>query len=152
VLRKPEENLFPNPQIVLQAGDVLLVQGAREDVLKIKDTAGVEIRPDVELSDPYLKTEDMALVEALVVPGSRLVGRTLSGIDFRARYGLQVLGLNRHGKNILQKLARVTLRAGDVLLVQGHKRRIAALDDDKAVSVLNTVQERRPNRPRAWRR
>lgn len=151
VLRDPQGYLLPRRELTLKSGDVLLVEGAREDVLKVKDTAGIEIRPDVALSDPDLDTEEATLVEALVVPGSRLIGRSLRGVGFRERYGLQVLGLNRHGRNMLEKLSRTLLRIGDVLLVQGRAASIGTLAEEGLVSVLHSVEEKRVNRPRAWR-
>lgn len=151
VLRDPNQYLWPRQEMVIRAGDVLLVEGARQHVLQVKDTAGIEIRADVTLSDPDLRTEDVSLVEALVVPGSPLVGRTLRSVGFRERYGLQVLGLNRHGRNLLEKLGRTVLRVGDVLLVQGRARSISRLAGGNIVSVLNAVEEKRVNRPRAFR-
>lgn len=151
VLREPEKTLWPRRDLVIRERDVLLVEGARTDVLKVKDTAGIEIRPEVTLSDPDLRSEDASLVEALVVPGSPLVGRTLRAVGFRERYGLQVLAMNRHGRNLLGKLGRTVLRVGDVLLVQGRKTGIASLASEGLVSVLNAVEEKRINRPRAWR-
>jgi di/tricarboxylate transporter len=151
VLREPDEFLWPRRNLVLRAGDVLLVEGARSDVLKVKDTAGIEIRPDVELSDPDLHDEDASLVEALVAPGSPLVSRTLREMRLRERYGVQILGLNRSGRNLLAKLSRINLRIGDVLLLQGRTRGIAALVSDRVVSVLNTVPEKTGRRPKAWR-
>jgi di/tricarboxylate transporter len=151
VLREPQQKLWPRGDLTLRAGDVLLVEGAREDVLKVKDTAGIEIRPDVTLSDPDLRSEDASLVEALIVSGSHLVGRTLRGVGFRERFGLQVLGLNRHGRNILAKLSRTRLHVGDVLLVQGRTTSITNLVNEGVVSVLNSVEEKRIDRPRAWR-
>jgi len=117
----------------------------------VKDTAGIEIKPDIQLSDPSLRSEDTALVEALVVPKSPLIGRTLRGFRFRERYGLQVLGLNRHGKNMLSKLSRITLRVGDVLLIQGRKSNIPALNDEGMFSILGEIEEKRPDRMRAVR-
>lgn len=151
VLREPNLNLWPRRNLRVNASDVLLVKGARKDVLKVKDTVGLEIRPDVELSDPDLTTENTTLVEALVIPRSRLAGRTLRSIGFRERYRLQVLGVNRHGRNMLEKLSRTVLQVGDVLLLQGRTEAISALSDDGTVSVLNAVNERRIDRPRAWR-
>jgi di/tricarboxylate transporter len=141
----------PSGEMFIEAGDVLLVEGARAEVLKVKDTAGIEIRADVKLSDPNLRTEDSVLVEAIVVPNSPLIGRTLRGVQFRERYGLQVLGLNRHGQNVLNKLSRITLRAGDVLLIQGNKVKVSALEDDRAFNILGAIQEKRPDRNRALR-
>ncbi|MBP8257307.1 MAG: SLC13 family permease [Opitutaceae bacterium] len=151
ILRDPDKRIFPRSEEILCAGDVLLVEGAQENVLKIKDTAGIDIRPDVALSDPDLRSGEARLVEALVVPGSALVGRTLHSLGFRERFGLQVLGINRHGRNLLQKLSRTNLRVGDVLLVQGRKHAIDELARLGLVSVLNAVNENRPNRSRAFR-
>lgn len=151
IVRDKNQYLVPRSNMTLQAGDVLLVEGAQEEVLRIKDTAGIEIKADLKLSDPNLRSEDTALVEALVVPGSPIIGRSLKGSRFRDRYGLQVLGLNRHGKNVLLKLSRVILRVGDVLLIQGSKTNFNALKEEGAFSILGEVEEKRPDRIRALR-
>lgn len=151
VVRGKDQTLQPRDSLMLEAGDVLLIEGARADLLKVKDVAGIEIKADVKLSDPNLRTEDTALFEALVVPGSPLVGQTLRSFRFRDRYGLQALGLNRHGKNLLNKLSRITLRVGDVLLLQGHRSNFAALEEERALSILGPVPEVRPDRPKAIR-
>lgn len=149
--RNPERHLLPSPHLRLGAGDVLLVEGPREEVLKVKDLAGLEIRPEVTMPDVMTSDEETLVAEALVVPGSPLIGRSLRGINFRDRYGVQVLGLHRHGRNFLRKLSRVLLRAGDLLLVQGRRSRIGALADENVVAALGAVAERRIDRPRAWR-
>jgi di/tricarboxylate transporter len=143
--------LAPRAGTRLLAGDELIVEGPREELLKVKDVAGIEIKADIELSDPSLRGEEVSLVEALLVPGSGLIGHTLRGLQFRERYGLQVLGLNRHGKNVLRRLSRIKLRVGDVLLVQGDKGRIALLADQREISVLGAVDGQRIDRPRALR-
>ncbi len=151
IVRKKDQYLLPRANMTVEAGDVLLVEGPREEILKVKDTAGIEIKPDVKLSDPSLRSEDTALVEALVVPASPLIGRTLRGLRFRERYGLQVLGLNRHGKNVVRTLSRINLRVGDMLLIQGRKSNIPALKDEGMFSILGEIEEKRPDRMKAVR-
>lgn len=151
VVRDNVETMMPRPNKVLRAGDVLLVEGPRERILEIKDKAGIEIKADVEFKDPNLRSEDTALVEALIPPASPLIGRSLRTAQFRDRYGLQVLGINRHGKNLLTRLARTTLRAGDVLLVQGHRQSISGLEQDRVLSVLGPLEGRRIDRSKALR-
>jgi di/tricarboxylate transporter len=151
VLRDRDRYLLPRAHMLIRAGDVLLVEGAREDVLKIKDTAGIEIRADLELSDPDLSDKDAALVEALVVPGSRLAGRTLRDLAVRESFGVQVLGLNRHGRNIVMKLSHISLRVGDVLLIQGRMSGIGRMANEGLVSVLHALDEVKGKRPKAWR-
>jgi di/tricarboxylate transporter len=79
------------------------------------------------------------------------VGRTLRDAGLREAYGLQVLGLNRHGRNVLAKLSRVSLRVGDVLLIQGRTTGLARIAEAGLVSVLHAVEEKTGKRPKAWR-
>lgn len=149
VIRGTETIDLPQGTTRVETGDVLLVEGRREEILKIKDTSGIELKADVKLSDPNLQREDTALAEVILLPGSPLIGRTLKGARFRERFGLQVLGLNREGKNVVRKISRVSLRMGDVLLVQGHQQRLARLDEDRTVRILNAAPEQRLSRRRA---
>jgi di/tricarboxylate transporter len=151
IVRAKTKVLAPSPDLTLEANDVLLVEGGTEQLLKVKDTAGIDIKADVKLSDPNLQNGNLQLVEAILMPKSPLIGRTLKGHRFRERYGLQVLGLNRHGENIRRKLSQTPLRMGDVLLLQGSPSGVSALQDQNVVRVLNAVREERPNRARARR-
>jgi di/tricarboxylate transporter len=140
VVRATGERLVPPPELRLHAGDVILVEGATQDILRIKDTKGISIKSDVQLSDPNLESGDTALLEVILLPGSNLVGRTLKESGFRDRYGLHVLAMNRSGQNLIQQIGEVSLRMGDMLLIQGDKRNIAALSDDRAFRVLGLVE------------
>jgi di/tricarboxylate transporter len=151
VVRNKKEVLLPKPSLKLLEGDVLLVEGRTEHLLKIKDTAGIDIKADVKAASPTLENKTATLVEVILMPKSPLIGRTLKGYRFHERYGLQVLGLNRHGENIRRKLSQAPLRMGDVLLLQGSPENITALQDQNIVKILNAVSEERPNRRRANR-
>jgi di/tricarboxylate transporter len=140
VVRVTGEHLIPPPNLRLQAGDVILVEGATQDILRIKETKGISIKSDVQLSDPNLESADTALLEVILLPGSNLIGRTLKEVGFSDRYGLHVLAMNRSGENVIQQINEVPLRMGDVLLIQGDKRNIAALSDDRAFRVLGIVE------------
>lgn len=145
IIRDQDHYLAPRPGLRLAEHDQLLVKGQRDDILQIRDAAGVAIKDDIELSDPRLQTEEMGLVEVILLPRSPLVGRTLRALGFRQRYGLQVLGIYRRGKSIYRKLSRVPLRTGDQLLVQGPRVNVAVLDQDNTFHVLGSVSSRRPN-------
>jgi len=145
IVRDKTMYVAARPRTVLAEDDVLLVEGKREDILKIKDTAGIEIKADTKLSEKELGGEDTTLVEAAVLPGSRLIARTLQNFRFRERYDVNVLGINRHGKNLTRQMSRVPLRLGDVLLLQGNKRNIADLGEGNVVQILGEVSQERPN-------
>jgi len=151
VVRNKTDVHLPKADLRLNAHDVLLVEGNTEQLLKIKDTAGIDIKADVKLGDPNLQSSEVSLVEAILMPKSPLIGRTLKGYRFRERFGLQVLGLNRHGENVRRKLSQTPLRMGDALLLQGPPASVAALQEQNVVRVLNAIREDRPRRDRARR-
>jgi di/tricarboxylate transporter len=144
ILRGEKRALWPEPWLVLQGGDILIVEGGSEEILKIKDVSGIEIKADLELSDPSLSPDELGLVEALVLPRSPLVGRTLKGYGFRERFGLQVLGISRHGEAMHHKISTVPLRIGDLLLLQGPRERLRAMESANVVRVIGAPEEERP--------
>jgi len=137
VLRKGTY-ISPRRNTKLSAGDVLLLEGYRENILKVKEISGIEIKADATLSSPHVENEP-TIVEAVLLPGSPLLDRTLESISFRQRYDLQVLAINRAGATLIRKLSDIRLRLGDVLLVQGDPGSIRALDEGRLLSILTAV-------------
>lgn len=143
IVRGKQGRIAPSAREVIQANDLLLVQGKVEDILRVKSEAGIEIKADFKLSDNVLESEDVELFEAMVLRGSDFIGRTLKGLKFRQRYGLTVLAINRHGVALLTKLSTVSLRFGDVLLVQGKLEAVEHLVADGHLLLLEDVSEQR---------
>ncbi len=123
----------------LQGGDVLLVRGKLRELMRLKEAAGLELNVEFELRDSELQTEDLRLVQALVAPGSELIGSNLKQLDFRNRYKALVLAIQRRGENIREKLNSVDLRLGDALLLQAHETQVRALRSDPSLIVLDEV-------------
>ncbi len=137
-----DERRAPVADLALEAGDVLIVQGDRESLLKIKNVRGLELHPEVKFS--YVESDNLGLAEVLLMPRSPLIGRTLRTNRFRERFGLQVLAIARHGETLRTKLRDVRLNLGDVLLVQGPRGRLRALQDYETFRVLGAVEEKPP--------
>jgi di/tricarboxylate transporter len=135
--------------VVLQPNDDLRVTGKRSDVLKVKETPGIEIRADVRHGDSAAPSEEQTIVEGTLLPTSPLIGASLSSSEFKDRYGLQVLAINRGRTTIPQKLSRVSLRLGDVLLLQGKPQDVKALEQRNLFSIFGGVNHSRLNVERA---
>lgn len=122
----------------LAAGDVLMVEGKLDTLLSLGNSAGLLIRrgPE-EASGPELAAGKGKLIEALVMPTSDLVGRTLKEVGFRQRYGASVVALNRHSDTRLEKLGRVTLAVGDVLLIFGEQSVLSRLVGQSDLMILS---------------
>ncbi|MGB8510717.1 MAG: SLC13 family permease [Pyrinomonadaceae bacterium] len=143
IIRGTQGRIAPRAEERINAEDLLLVQGRVEDILRVKNEAGIEIRPDFELNKQHLETEGVELFEVMVLRGSDLNGRTLRGLNFRDRYNLTVLAINRHGVALLSKLSSVSFKFGDVLLVQGRKESVERLATEGNLLLLEEASERR---------
>ena len=131
-------------QLKLESGDELLIEGQRADLLKIKDIEGFEFKADVHLADPDVASEDLKIVEAVLLPNSPLIGQTLSSLAFKDRYGLQVLALHRAGR-LPSKMSRTRLRLGDVLLLQGTQENVASLERGNLFNIFGGIDRSRLN-------
>ncbi len=118
------EKFLTNARMTIQPGDTLLVEGKVTEVIKIKDTAGVEILADIKLGDRDLQAQDIKIMEVIVTPQSDLIGQTLKEVNFRNRYGMTALAINRQGQALREKIGRIRLRMGDMLLIQGPVDRL----------------------------
>ncbi len=139
IIRGDERRISPSPKERIQRRDLLIVEGTIPDILRVKEQAGLEIKPDFALNDNVLESGDIQLYEVLVLHDSALVGHTLKSLNFRQRYDLTVLAINRHGETFINKLSQVRLRFGDVLLVQGERADIDPLVTDNEILLLEDV-------------
>jgi di/tricarboxylate transporter len=130
----------------LQTDDLLLVRGKIADIARITETEHLRIagtRPDLPL-DATEAPESAAgsnerLAEVIVPPRSPVVGHTLRGLNFRGRYGVPVLGIQRHGEPLHAALGDIELAAGDVLLVQANDRHLRQLHRGRDLALLGPV-------------
>jgi di/tricarboxylate transporter len=141
--------LSAQPSYVLTGDERLVVEGRREDITRVKDLRGIELRPDVRLSDAELEGPESMLAEVSVPPGSPLVGRSLKESLFVERFGLVALALHRRpaiqrltklqllGRAYLgHSLSTLPLAVGDVLLLRGPRQRVAELSPGLSLMVL----------------
>ncbi|MCU0499754.1 MAG: SLC13 family permease [Anaerolineae bacterium] len=151
--------ITPKAATKLLAGDVLLVEGGRDDLLRVKDLPGLEFKADVKFAEVNqaeaaateedTQTPPYELAELLVVPNSPMIGRTLRSYQFRDRFGVQVLAIHRHGESLRRKLSQIRLRMGDILLVQGKTEDLAQLESNDNFRILGAVQAQRVHFDRA---
>lgn len=121
----------PNRRSKIEEGDILLVTGQVDDLMQVKEAAGIDIKSDLKWTDADWsngdETEDLKIAELLIVPQSDLVGRTIKSASFFQRYGMSVLAIYRHSQSLRDKIGRIRLRLGDLLLVQGPAERLEFL-------------------------
>lgn len=127
----------------LAAGDVIVVEGRRRDLLKVKDLSGLELKADMHLAEDPDAEDETAIVEGVLMPGSPLIGHSLKSAEFYERYGLKVLGLNRAGFRMPRQLSRIRMRLGDVLLLQGRREDVQELERGNLFNIFGGVDTER---------
>jgi di/tricarboxylate transporter len=145
-----DKKFIPNSRSRVEEDDILLVEGKMEDLIKVKEMAGIEIKADLKLGDPDLQTEEVKIAEVLIVPQSVLIGRTLKSIHFRQRYDLTVLAIYRHGQSLRDQIGRIRLRLGDLLLVQGAAERLEFWRRSPDFWVLEEMTPTLRRREKGW--
>lgn len=132
----------------LEPGDELLIEGQRADLLKVKDIEGFEFKADLHPASENGDESQSTIVEGVLLPNSPLIGETLSGLEFKDRYGLDVLAIHRAG-NLPQKISRTRLRLGDVLLLQGTADDVKKLETGNLFNIFGGIDSSRLDVARA---
>lgn len=118
IIRGARRIIAPSQEELIRANDTLLLEGQPEELKQLELLTGLNLtRSSANKNIPHDKLE---VLEVVINPGSRMADHTLSDLQFREKYGLNVIGVARQGENIRKRFSRITLKVGDVLLVQGH--------------------------------
>jgi di/tricarboxylate transporter len=129
VLRHGQVRLAPGPHDLLLAGDRLIVEGKQQRLQELNGGALLASADD-QVTLERLVSGEIRLVEATLSPASSLVGRTLAQINFRQRYGANVLGLQSNGELRRTDLQDIPLQAGNRLVLQGPRDLLDTLAGD----------------------
>lgn len=139
IIRDGQKHIAPRAHEFIDEDDLLIVEGKLEDILRVKEEVGIEIKPDFKLNDGVLESGGIELFEVMVMRDSDMAGQTLKTLRFRQLYDLTVLAVNRHGETFISKLSGVPLKFGDVLLVQGRRADVEKLVTDGQMILLEDV-------------
>jgi len=141
IIRDRERKIAPSAFEKIEAGDLLIVEGKVADILRVKTEVGLEIKADFKLNDRVLEGGDVELFEVMLMRNSSFLGQTLKTMNFRHRYDLTVLAINRHNETLFEKISGLPLRFGDVLLVQGKRRLVEPLVMERELLLLEEVSK-----------
>ena len=125
---------------VIERGDRLLVQGHADHVNEMARELGLQVEVLDRFDDEVLPS-DLGVIEVLPTPRSRWLEQSLAELHFRERFRVQVVAVQRGGETITDDLARLRLRFGDTLLVQGPRTAIEVLRREQADAVVLTEPE-----------
>ncbi len=138
------------PDVTIKAGDRIVAFDTPERLKEFEAVLGAKLYSrNILVDDQHpLMNDKQQIAEVAVVPGSPLEGTTLDNYQFSARYQVMVLALHRAGiwakygsKTPLEHTEDTRLRNGDVILLQGSKRKIKQLKSKGELLVLDATED-----------
>jgi di/tricarboxylate transporter len=97
----------------IKAGQILVIKTPPDDISSILNVFDFSIPKELH----FFEDDDLEEIEAMITPGSRLIGRKYDFFLKLAYEELNLLGLWRKGAKYRTRLTRETFKAGDVLLL-----------------------------------
>ncbi|MFM7605743.1 MAG: SLC13 family permease [Prosthecobacter sp.] len=139
-IRRNGGMLDANPHELFEQGDIVLVAGKVENLIKVKKIEGIDILEDVALRSAGVKTQDAQVAEVVLTPRCSFVGQSMREGHFRQRTGLSVMALMRGDASLLHHMGDEKLQAGDLLLLQGPAERFKAFEESGEMVLINQHQ------------
>jgi di/tricarboxylate transporter len=148
VIRERFRRYTPRPDWALQAEDVLLLIGEPEDLERV--VARAQLRLAGEEVAELKPDEDSVVAEGVVTAESPLVGTTPAAAQLRRRHGLGLLAVSRSGQHLTQRLRRVRIEVGDVLILKAPRDRLAESLGSLRILPLSERDVALGSRKRSW--
>ena len=142
--RDSERFLPPLADRTIQQGDRLVLRCSRDELLRLQQEHTIVLAPTPEPAPPADQKNKQRMVEVLIPSGSTIAGDCLRDLRFRQRYNLTVLALRRGNAVLRERLGRISLNEGDVLLIQGPRDAIRGLQESNDLVVLEELEKDLP--------
>ncbi|MBU1279487.1 MAG: SLC13 family permease [Alphaproteobacteria bacterium] len=126
----------------LQVGDRVVLRSQITELLSLQRDKSLK-RVD------QVSAVETTTMEVLITPGCKMVGRSLSSMRLRRRYGVYALAVHRRNQNLGQNIQDLVVRVGDTLLLEGAPADIQRLASDMDMGDVSVPTERAYHRSHA---
>lgn len=143
MIQRGEQSFLPPFDIALESGDVLIVAATRKSLSKLLSSRPAYLKGMLNITgfkDSEREsdaTDSIVISEAVIAPGSRMIGRNIEQIGFRRQTSCLVLGIQRRSRMIRTSMLDIRLEAGDVLLIFGYDKDVRELRNNRDVLLLD---------------
>lgn len=106
----------------IRVGDILVIEGGPAAIDHVRSTFRLEVVGE----EKHRKAAGggMQLLEVVVPDGARIVGRNVMSARLLNRRGVTLLGVSRRGQQFRDRVRKLEIEAGDVLLLVGPPDRL----------------------------
>ncbi len=141
MIQRGEASKLPPFEDPLEVGDILIVAATRKSLSKLLSSQPEYLKGMLDIAGfnngGDVSADTIVISEAVIAPGSRMIGRNIEQIGFRRQTGTLVLGIQRRSRMIRKRMLDIRLEAGDVLLLFGYDKDMRALRNDRDLLLLD---------------
>lgn len=137
--------------LIIQAGDRVVLRSPVSEVLTLKEAGSIAIgasASDLRPAFEPIQTSETVIMEGVIGPQSRLIGRSLTGLGLARLYGVYVLAIHRRGENVTNT-QDMRFDVGDTVLLEGPARGMRQLFNDGILNNLTETTEQAIRRAKA---
>jgi di/tricarboxylate transporter len=120
IIRKGIRRLAPRAIEKVRADDILILQGDPALIAPLADDVQLGALGHQVQGDKDLMSEDVEVIEAIVLPNSPIEGKSMRQYRIHDRLGINLLAVARQGRQPTARLKNIRFKTGDVLLFQGE--------------------------------
>ena len=106
----------------IRAGDVVVLEGGPQSIERFMGATGLEYAGSQKHGG--VAGETLALVEVVVPQDARIAGRSALDLRLLYRHGVTLLGVSRRGQRFRDRVRKLPIEPGDLLLLLGHAKRL----------------------------
>ena len=117
IIRARGLRITPFPDAVLREGDIVLIEGDPAALDRIVAQGKLSVTGDRE--DAGGEGGSTA-IEAVIGANSSLIGWSAQRLALFDRFNVNLLAVSRKGERLKERLGAITLRLGDVIVLQGN--------------------------------
>lgn len=122
LIRQGQHFERPRANRRLRGGDVLVLEGEHSGLNAVFTRTPLEHAPAPGDVGGGGARDEVRSIEAVVQRNSVLVGRSAGGLQLAEQFGVKLLAVSRSGARVAERLGRLVLRAGDVLVLKAGER------------------------------
>lgn len=151
VQRRDRAILPPFDEFKFRVGDVVIIAATRQaltSLLKSQPEILDGLMSEIDLQDEENgggARAQLTLVEAVVAPGSRMIGQSISQIGLNFKNNCVILGIERRSRMIRARMNTIRLEAGDVLLILGDIGDVRNLRGNRDILLLEKSMQGLPD-------
>ncbi|MDH3474313.1 MAG: SLC13 family permease [Rhodospirillales bacterium] len=124
IIRGAQRLLAPSSIERLIGADVLILEGDPAVLEPLFDEGLLKRLAGEDIKAEQLGSDDVRVVEAVLMPHSPIEGQSMRGLRMHDRYGINLLAVARRGHAPMARLSNIRFRTGDVLLLQGERENL----------------------------